>query len=427
MDKEASEALEWTGERLVPGCNRPLVYEHLHRYAVACALAEGRRVLDIACGEGYGASLLARPAATVIGVDRDETAIAHARAAYRKENLEFIAGTCAKIPCPDASVDLVVSFETIEHLDDHDGFLAEIRRVLAPSGVLVISSPNKAEYEAATGATNEYHRRELSHEEFRRLLERAFRHCLLGRQRLVAGSWIGADEPGGGVATGTFRGGFDGIEMEEGVYRGIYSIAVCSNEPLPRIVFGMFEDAHLSAEVWQLLDRTEDVAQWREQEGKKLRAKTREAEAARIALEQSQTELASSHKRLTQTQADLASSRERLEQLSQALSETRWDLLTLRGSMLGGNFATSASTQLLETQSRAEAAESQCETLRRMMSELQLALEATQTALESRTNELRLWQERVDHTLQSFPEKLILPFSSPHRKLRRLARHQSGG
>ena len=60
--------LEWTGERLVTSCSRPFVFEHLHRYAIACTLAEGKRVLDTACGEGYGANLLARTAATICAI-----------------------------------------------------------------------------------------------------------------------------------------------------------------------------------------------------------------------------------------------------------------------------------------------------------------------------------------------------------------------
>jgi ubiquinone/menaquinone biosynthesis C-methylase UbiE len=140
--------LAWTGERLVTTCHRPLVFEHVHRYAVACALAEGKRVLDIACGEGYGANLLARTASKVVGVDVDPTTIEHARRKYRDRNLEFSVGDCLEIPCADQSIDLVASFETIEHIADHERFLSEIKRVLAPGGLAMISSPDKAAYRA---------------------------------------------------------------------------------------------------------------------------------------------------------------------------------------------------------------------------------------------------------------------------------------
>ena len=111
------------------------------------AWREGKRVLDIACGEGYGANLLAFVASKVIGVDLDAGTIAHAKAKYRRRNLHFVQGSCTEIPCEDHSIDLVASFETIEHISEHDAFLSEIKRVLAPGGILVISSPHKAEYQ----------------------------------------------------------------------------------------------------------------------------------------------------------------------------------------------------------------------------------------------------------------------------------------
>ena len=100
MKKQPSaEPLAWTGERLVTSCHRPLIYEHLHRYAIACGLAKGRRVLDIACGEGYGSKLLAGVATEVTGVDIDAETIAHAQASYRHRNLHFLEGSCTEIPC----------------------------------------------------------------------------------------------------------------------------------------------------------------------------------------------------------------------------------------------------------------------------------------------------------------------------------------
>src|ERR1700716_1400845 len=112
MKKQSlAEPLASTGERLVTTCHRPLIYEHLHRYAIACGLAKGKRVLDIACGEGYGANLLAHVAAEVIGVDIDAATIAHAKNAYRHRNLSFLKGSCTEIPCADQSMDLVASFE----------------------------------------------------------------------------------------------------------------------------------------------------------------------------------------------------------------------------------------------------------------------------------------------------------------------------
>src|SRR5688572_32983375 len=105
---------EWTGERFLPWIKEPaLAYEHLHRYAYAAKLVQGKRVLDLASGEGYGANLLAQHASAVIGVDIDAGSVEHASARYgnRGANVEFIAGSITNVPIPDDhSFDAVVCF-----------------------------------------------------------------------------------------------------------------------------------------------------------------------------------------------------------------------------------------------------------------------------------------------------------------------------
>lgn len=470
---DPAATLAWTGERLVTTCNRPLVFEHLHRYAVACLLAEGKRVLDIACGEGYGANLLARTASKVTGVDLDATTIAHAKAKYQHGNIEFIVGDCTEIPCADRSVDLVASFETIEHLDDHERFMAEIKRVLVPGGVLIISSPDKVEYRAISGGANRFHKAELSHGEFIRLMKKTFEHCLPSRQRLVAGSWIGPDGASSKVATGTFHGGFKGIEMEPGVARGVYSLAVCSDQALPAITLGLFEDARLSAEIWHMLDREETPAQIQTKLAEAVRHKAEFEALLQRELEEKNQQIAASQeafekaavrhraefeekvKHIALLQSDLEEksrqvshfkdeserqaraldrlhgeaqlATERLARVAHELNEARWELLTFRGNALGGSYSQAATTGALEAQNRAEIAESERDCLRGMVHHLQTELEGERAALESTRNELRLLQKRVQTLLQSFTQKLILPFSSPQRKLRRLIRSQNGG
>ena len=131
--------MDWRA--LPAGDHGDIELEHLHRYAIARDLAYGKDVLDIACGEGYGSELLATVARKVTGVDISEEAIAHAARKYVRPNIAFAVGSCACIPLAEANVDLVVSFETIEHHDRHLEMMQEIGRVLRPTGVLIISSP----------------------------------------------------------------------------------------------------------------------------------------------------------------------------------------------------------------------------------------------------------------------------------------------
>ncbi len=188
-----ADDLTFTGERFVPGIEGEIVYEHVHRYAFARRYAAGRRVLDAACGEGYGSAILAGAAREVVGVDIDAATVAHARASYASvRNLSFVEGSAAKLPLPDASVDLVVSFETIEHLEagDQPRMLAEFARVLADGGALVLSAPNRPEYSESRGYVNPFHRHEHDRAELDRLLDAHFPARAWHAQRVWLGSTV---------------------------------------------------------------------------------------------------------------------------------------------------------------------------------------------------------------------------------------------
>ncbi|MBT2145640.1 MULTISPECIES: glycosyltransferase [unclassified Rhodanobacter] len=183
--------MEFTGERYVPTEAGEIRHEHLHRYAWCTRLVEGKDVLDIACGEGYGSAMLARRARSVRGVDIAGDAVAHASAIYKGiHSLEFMQGNAAEIPLGDDSVDVVVSFETIEHHDRHKEMLSEIRRVLRPDGLLVISSPNRVVYSELAGHHNEFHVKELDFAEFDAVLKEQFDDVSYFGQRLAVGSSI---------------------------------------------------------------------------------------------------------------------------------------------------------------------------------------------------------------------------------------------
>lgn len=179
-----NDPLPFTGERFVPGAAGEIWYEHWHRYHFVAPMVAGREVLDIACGEGYGSALLARHAARVTGADIAPTAIAHAQTRYAsRPNLDFREADCSALPFADASFDVVVSFETLEHIAAQEAFLDEIRRVLRPGGLAVLSCPNKAEYSDQRDHINEFHYRELYRDEFASLIGARFAHTMWFGQR----------------------------------------------------------------------------------------------------------------------------------------------------------------------------------------------------------------------------------------------------
>jgi SAM-dependent methyltransferase len=176
--------LSFTGERFHPNLAGEMWAEHWHRYHFVLPLVAGKNVLDVASGEGYGSALMATVAHAVSGVDVSADAVAHAAAAYAgRQNLEFRQGSCAKLPFDDATFDAVVSFETIEHIHEQTGFLDEVRRVLKPAGLLILSSPNRAEYSDARQYSNEFHVKELYRAELAELLDARFGHLRWFSQR----------------------------------------------------------------------------------------------------------------------------------------------------------------------------------------------------------------------------------------------------
>jgi SAM-dependent methyltransferase len=167
----ASAVLTLTGERTIPDLDIENYWFRRHevvyqRLAPRCA---GRDVLEAGCGEGYGADLIAGVARRVVAVDYDDAAVAHVRGRYPR--VEVTQANLAELPLPDASVDVVVNFQVIEHLWDQGQFVAECARVLRPSGLLMVSTPNRITFSPGRDTPiNPFHTRELNAEELTELL-----------------------------------------------------------------------------------------------------------------------------------------------------------------------------------------------------------------------------------------------------------------
>ncbi|HEY2864978.1 MAG TPA: methyltransferase domain-containing protein [Casimicrobiaceae bacterium] len=263
MFRMASD-LTFTGERFLPGCAGEIAYEHWHRYAFARRYAEGRHALDAACGEGYGAALLATSAAEVVGVDIDAGSISHAQSAYGTPRIRFVEGSCTRLPFPDASFDVVVSFETIEHLEavDQPRMLGEFARVLKPSGLLVISSPNKSVYSDARGFVNEFHRHELYRDGLAALLAKAFPAQRWFHQRVTPWSAIWGEGGGEGVEAWLGDAGrVSPYASPEGMYFIVVAARTEGALPVAALYGSLFTDAEETEQKRALSNASEVLRQ----------------------------------------------------------------------------------------------------------------------------------------------------------------------
>jgi SAM-dependent methyltransferase len=163
--------LTLTGERTIPGLDVENYWFRRHEavYQQLAPRCVGREVLEAGCGEGYGAELISRVARRVVALDYDEATVAHVRARYPQ--VEVIHGNLAELPLANASVDVVVNFQVIEHLRDQAQFVRECARVLRSSGLLMVSTPNRITFSPGRDTPiNPFHTRELNAEELTELL-----------------------------------------------------------------------------------------------------------------------------------------------------------------------------------------------------------------------------------------------------------------
>lgn len=226
---------DWTGERLETHIFSDTTVEHLHRYSIALEFIDGKKVLDIACGEGYGTNLLAQKANHITGIDLDSPIIKKAITKYKQPNISFICGNGENLPFENEAFDVVVSFETIEHIANYKIFLSEIRRVLTQNGLLIISTPNKLNFSDVPNHINPFHVKEFYQEEFIDLLKTEFTNYDLLHQEMSYSSFIFSSNKSN---LNLYCGDFDKISTYKP--KSIFFVAFASNITLPIINNSLF-------------------------------------------------------------------------------------------------------------------------------------------------------------------------------------------
>lgn len=170
-DGASPPGLVLTGERTLPGIEVENYWFRRHEAAYEALLpfVHGASVLEAGCGEGYGAAALRRRARSVLAVDADPQAAAHAARTYR--DIDVVRADLQRLPVADGSVEVVTNLQVIEHLWDQESFLAECARVLRPAGTLLITTPNRITFSPGRDTPlNPFHTRELSAAELAEML-----------------------------------------------------------------------------------------------------------------------------------------------------------------------------------------------------------------------------------------------------------------
>ena len=259
--------MEFTGERFIPNedADENLAIEHLIRYNSVKNIASKKRVVDAACGEGYGSYILAQSAEMVYGIDISAEAIEHAKNKYKRDNLIFLNNSIDKISIEDDSIDIVISFETIEHVDENvqNLFMHEALRMLNNDGVLIISTPDKKNYSDKYNYSNEYHIKEFYREEFRQYLKKFFKNVILYSQDDEVVNYLRKENSRNSKITFA-----DVVDYEDSESR--YVVAVCSNTVISSDVIDLETIAfpehgkynELVARMIELQDEVETQSHW---------------------------------------------------------------------------------------------------------------------------------------------------------------------
>ncbi len=278
-------------------------------------------MLDVASGEGYGSALLAQIARSVVGVEYSGSTVRVASGNFCRPNLQFLQGDARSLPLADACMDLVVSFETIEHFDRQDEFLHEVHRVLRPGGRFIVSTPDRDIYSPSGTAPNPFHVHELSQQEFASLLHRTFQHVLLIQQRALIGSAM-LGETGSATPPLVFDRRSDShFEACTGLPRAPYLIAVACDRGPPLLPQSLYiHRGDLDTEQTRLTKLADELRQTQ------VELARTEAERAQAQAELFQTQI--------QTQAELFQTQAELSKTQAELSTTQTELADVTASRL---------------------------------------------------------------------------------------------
>jgi SAM-dependent methyltransferase len=319
-------------ERLVPGLMRGQVIEadHLSRYYWASQFVAGRRVLDAGCGMAYGTALLAESgAAEAVGIDI-AASVVEAAAADVGDAVRLEVGDLSHLNFTDGSFDVVVCFETIEHVEEPFAAMDELVRVLAPGGLIIISTPDRN----ATYSPNPHHRRELTRDELQTSLASRLANVQILRQQTFLGSTIlkpGVPEEDEALSEVRVRRLADAAHEP-----GNYLVALAADEPLPKVAGQVTLGSDLDYRTWQgAIDAAMEHVHDHEQAISQLEALTAQENDLLAALLDAETRLAkmAEHRqRITDLETEIADLRRMASKLEERIVRADRVLLEVKSS-----------------------------------------------------------------------------------------------
>lgn len=304
-------------ERFYPTKRDISYYEHFHRYLLAKFYVEGKKVLDIACGEGYGSHFLSQKAKNVTAVDVDSATIEAAKQKYVNNNLTYLLGDINELDFEDKVFDVIVCYETIEHVHDPYKAFNNLKRVLKDDGILIISTPNKAVYSDEKHFVNPFHIKEFYYKEYLDLLRTRFESVHIYGQRVLRGSYIWDVE----VQEKS-------VDMlNEGSFLPMYFIAVCGKtNGIQRPAPSYFTDDYVDYEI----DRAQRIIEEKDKEidtaKEAITRLSEEISLARLGLEKKGSEIEKARKVNQEKNNEIENAREAIEKLSLEIEKARQGL-----------------------------------------------------------------------------------------------------